>query len=124
YTLYQKQADKVDNRFFQSMIVDLCRWHRKDFVDSIEWKRTMAIGRVQSNVNPFVIDGTLAERCYCSGVISEHIITYTLELYPNPTKGLFYISSLDYSGQIIMTIKSDSGKKISTHYLMSSGLIS
>ncbi|MGB4839760.1 MAG: endonuclease [Saprospiraceae bacterium] len=124
YTLYQKQADKVDNRFFQSMIVDLCRWHRKDFVDSIEWKRTMAIGRIQGNVNPFVIDGTLAERCYCFGVIFQPLKIYTMELYPNPNKGLFYISIPDYSGQIIMTIKSDTGKLISTHYQMYLGLIS
>ncbi|MBK8516617.1 MAG: endonuclease [Saprospiraceae bacterium] len=124
YTLYQKQADKVDNRFFQSMIIDLCRWHRKDFVDSIEWKRTMAIGRIQGNVNPFVIDATLAERCYCSGVIYEPLKIYKMELYPNPNKGLFYISIPDYFGQIIMTIKSDTGKLISTQYLMYSGLIS
>lgn len=123
YNLYQKQADKADIRFFPSMLDDLCRWHRKDKVDSTEWKKTMAIGRIQGNVNPFVIDATLAERCYCSGVISEPIKSYTMELYPNPTKGLFYIYIPEYSGQIIITIKSDTGKLISTHYLMYSGLI-
>jgi endonuclease I len=29
YTIYQKQADKADNRFFPDMLTDLCRWHRK-----------------------------------------------------------------------------------------------
>jgi hypothetical protein len=76
YTIYQKQADKVDNRFFPAMLTDLCRWHRKDKVDSTEWNKTMAIARIQGNVNPFVIDATLAERCYCSGVISETSKTY------------------------------------------------
>lgn len=123
YTLYQKQADKSDNRFFASMLDDLCRWHRKDKVDSVEWKKTMAIGRNQGNVNPFLVDATLAERCFCADVITESVKTYNMELYPNPTKGLLYISIPEYSGQIIMTIKSDAGKLISTHYLMYSGLI-
>ena len=46
-----------------------------------------------------------------------------MELYPNPTKGLFYISIPEYSGQVIMSIRSESGKLISTHYLMYSGLL-
>lgn len=83
----------------------------------------MAIGRIQGNVNPFVIDATLAERCFCDAVISEPTKIYTMELYPNPTKGLFYIFVPKYSGQIIMTIKSDTGKLISTNYLMYSGLL-
>jgi hypothetical protein len=67
---------------------------QKDKVDSTEWNKTMAIGRIQGNVNPFVIDATLAERCYCSGVISELTKSYIMELYPNPTKGLIlYINS-------------------------------
>ena len=70
-----------------------------------------------------MIDATLAERCYCSGVISEITKSYTMELYPNPTKGFFYISIPEYSGQIIMTIKSDNDKLISTHYLMYLGLM-
>ncbi|MBP6238459.1 MAG: endonuclease [Saprospiraceae bacterium] len=123
YTIYQKQADKVDNRFFPAMLTDLCRWHRKDNVDSTEWNKTMAIARIQGNVNPFVIDASLAERCYCSGVISETSKSFVFELYPNPTKGLFYISIPEYSGQVIMTIKSDIGKLISTHYLMYSRLM-
>lgn len=123
YTMYQKQADKVDNRFFPAMLTDLCRWHRKDKVDSTEWNKTMAIARIQGNVNPFVVDATLAERCYCSGVILQLTKTYNTVLYPNPTKGLFYIDIPEYSGQVIMTIKSDIGKLISTHYLMYSGLI-
>ena len=123
YTLYRKQAEKADNRFFPTMLFDLCRWHRKDKVDSTEWKKTMAIGRIQGNVNPFVVDPTLAERCYCSAVISESPKSYVMELYPNPTKGLFYISIPEYNGQIVMSIKTDTGKLISTHYLMYSGLL-
>jgi endonuclease I len=123
YMLYQKHADKSDNQFFPAMLTDLCRWHRKDKVDSTEWNKTMAIARIQGNVNPFVVDATLAERCYCSGVILELTKTYNTELYPNPTKGLFYIDIPEYSGQVIMTIKSDIGKLISTHYLMYSGLM-
>jgi hypothetical protein len=83
----------------------------------------LIIGRIQGNVNPFVVNATLAERCSCSGVISEPTKSYNMELYPNPTKGLFYISIPEYSGQVIMTIKSETGKLISTHYLMYSGSI-
>ena len=123
YTLYHQQANKSDNRFFPSMLTDLCRWHRKDIVDSAEWNKTMSIGRIQGNVNPFVIDATLAERCSCSAVISESPKSYIMELYPNPTKGLFYISIPEYNGQIVMSIKTDNGKLISAHYLMYSGLL-
>jgi endonuclease I len=123
YNIYQKQAQKADNRFFTDMLTDLCRWHRKDKVDSTEWNKTMSIGRIQGNVNPFVIDASLAERCYCSGVISGFSKSYIMDLYPNPTKGLFYISIPDYSGQIVMFIKTEAGKLISTHYLMYSGLL-
>ena len=56
-------------------------------------------------------------------MISEITKSYTMELYPNPTKGFFYISIPEYSGQIIMTIKSDNDKLISTHYLMYLGLM-
>ena len=123
YTLYHQQANKIDNRFFSSMLPDLCRWDKRDLVDSTEWNKTMAIGRIQSNVNPFVIDATLAERCFCVSVISEKSKSYTLELTPNPTKGLFYISIPEYSGQVILTIKYDSGKVLSTNYLMYSGMM-
>lgn len=65
YTIYGVTLLKKSLSFFTSMLPDICRWHGKDKVDSTEYNRTMAIGRIQSNINPFVIDPTLAERCFC-----------------------------------------------------------
>ncbi|MBK7699822.1 MAG: hypothetical protein IPJ39_14410 [Saprospiraceae bacterium] len=38
---------------FSSMLPDICRWHRIDKVDLPEQNRSMAIARIQSNINPF-----------------------------------------------------------------------
>ena len=91
YTFYRSEADKKSKTFFTSMLPDLCRWHRSDKADSTEIKRSMTIARIQSNVNPFVFDPSLVERCYCNTFPSLLEKTYTVNIYPNPLKGLFYI---------------------------------
>ena len=66
YTMYHAQADQS---YFQGMIPTLCAWHYQDVVDQKEWDRTWAIAEIQSNKpNPFVLDCTLMERSYCSGM--------------------------------------------------------
>ncbi len=106
------------------MLPDICRWNRKDSMDSTELNRTMAIARIQSNINPFIFDPSLAERCYCATYpdIPEKI--YSVNIYPNPSKGLFYIEIKDYKGPVIMKISTASGKLLETHHLMYSGLMS
>ena len=123
YTLYKSAADKKNKTFFTSMLPDLCRWHRMDKVDSVEWKKTMAIGRIQSNINPFIFDPSLSERCYCAAYPATPEKSYSVNIYPNPSKGLFYIDIPDYKGPIIMKISNASSKLIETHYLMYSGLM-
>ncbi|MBK8054969.1 MAG: endonuclease [Saprospiraceae bacterium] len=59
--------------------------------NSTEIKRSMTIARIQSNVNPFVFDPSLVERCYCNTFPALLEKTYTVNIYPNPLKGLFYI---------------------------------
>ena len=124
YTFYRSEADKNSRTFFTSMLPDLCRWHRIDKIDSTELKRSLAIARIQSNINPFAFDPSLAERCYCAEYPNKPTITYSVNIYPNPSKGLFYIDIPDYKGPLIMKISNQSGKPLETHHLMYSGLIS
>ena len=66
FTMYELQADRS---FFESMKSTLCQWHLKDPVDSTVWNRSMLIGSYQENkANPFVLDCSLARRCYCPGL--------------------------------------------------------
>jgi Endonuclease I len=115
---------KKSRSYFTSMLPDICKWHRKDKVDSTEYNRTMAIGRIQSNVNPFIFDPSLVERCFCAAYPDKLIKTYSVNLYPNPSKGLFFIDIADYKGPVVMKISDQSGKLVETHHLMYSGLIS
>jgi len=124
YTLYKSAADKKSKTFFTSMLPDLCRWHRSDKADSTEIKRSLAIARIQSNVNPFIFDPSLAERCYCAAYPDLPIKPFSVNIYPNPSKGLFYIYIPDYKGPIIMKISDASGNLIETHHLMYSMLMS
>ena len=123
YTFYRSEADKKSKTFFTS-IPDLCRWHRSEKVDSIEIYKSLAIATIQSNINPFIFDPSLSERCYCASYPNKPAITYYVNIYPNPSKGLFYIEIPDYKGPVIMKIYDQSGKFLETHHLMYSGLIS
>ncbi len=105
------------------MLPDLCRWHRLDKVDSTEIIRSLAVARIQSNFNPFIFDPSLAERCYCASYPDKLIKIYGVNIFPNPSKGLFYIDFPDYKGPLIMKISNASGKLLETHHLMYSGLI-
>jgi hypothetical protein len=124
YAIYGATFSKKSKAFFTSMLPDICRWHRTDRVDSTEYSRTMAIGRIQSNINPFVIDPTLAERCFCKTHTDIPPKIHIINIFPNPSKGLFYIEIEDYKGPVIMKISTASGKLIETHHLMYSGLMS
>jgi len=124
YAIYEGKLSKKSRSFFTSMLPDICKWHRTDKVDSTEYDRTMAIGRIQSNVNPFIFETSLAERCFCVAHPEKPAKTYTVNIYPNPSKGLFFIEIPDYKGPVIMKISDQSGKLIETHHLMYSGLMS
>jgi len=124
YTFYKSEADRKSKTFFTSMLPGLCSWHRLDKVDSTEINRSMAIARIQSNINPFIFDPSLAERCFCAPYPDKPAKTYTVNIYPNPSKGLFYIDIPDYKGPIIMKISDQSRKLIETHHLVYSGLMS
>lgn len=123
YTFYRSEADKKSKTYFSSMLPDLCRWHRSEKVDSIEVNRSIAIARIQSNINPFIFDPSLAERCFCSSYPVKPTKIYSVNVYPNPSKGLFYIDIPDYKGLVIMKISDQSKKLLETHHLMYSGVM-
>lgn len=106
------------------MFLELYHWHRSDKVSSTEHKRSLAIARIQSNVNPFIFDPSLAERCFCNVYPSSSEKPYTINIHPNPSKGLFYINIPDYKGPVILKISNQLGKLLETHHLMYSGLLS
>jgi hypothetical protein len=124
YAIYGATLSKKSKSFFTSMLPDICRWHRTDKVDSTEILRSLAIARIQSNVNPFIFDPSLAERCFCKTHTDIPPKIHIVNVFPNPSKGLFYIEIEDYKGPIIMKIHNQSGKLLETHYLMYTGLMS
>ena len=124
YTFYRNDVDNKSKTFFSSMLPDLCLWHQFDKADSTEINKSFAIARIQSNVNPFIFDPSLAERCYCAAYPGKPIKTYSVIIYPNPNKGLFYIDIPYYKGPVIMKISNASGRLIETHHLMYTALMS
>jgi hypothetical protein len=123
YAIYGATLSKKSKSFFTSMLPDICRWHRTDKVDSAEIFRSLAIARIQSNVNPFIFDPTLAERCFCKTHADIPPKIHIVKIFPNPSKGLFYIKIKDYKGPVIMKISNQSGKLLETHHLTYSGLM-
>lgn len=68
YTIYRNQANAEDPNFFASQRETLCEWHISDPVDDKEYQRSEKIAFYQGNPNPFVLDCTVAERTYCTGL--------------------------------------------------------
>jgi Endonuclease I len=124
YAIYGATLSKKSKTFFTSMLPDICRWHRTDNVDSTEILRSLAIARIQSNVNPFIFDPSLVERCFCKTHTDIPPKTHVVNIYPNPSKGLFYIEIVDYKGPVIMKLSNQAGKPLETHHLMYTGLMS
>ncbi len=124
YAIYATTLSKKSRTFFTSMLPDICRWNRTDKVDSTELLRCLSIARIQSNVNPFIFDPSLVERCFCKTHTDIPPTIHVINVFPNPSKGLFYIEIEDYKGPVIMKISDASGKLIETHHLMYSGLMS
>lgn len=98
FTMYELQADVS---FFESMKPVLCAWHLQDPVDSLEWIRSYQIANYQDQKpNPFVLDCSLARRCYCNKnsecfpVTNVHIMDNSeFHIYPNPFQQNLYLDS-------------------------------
>jgi Endonuclease I len=124
YPIYGATLSKKSKSFFFSMLPEICRWHRKDKVDSTEIFRSLAIARIQSNINPFIFDPSLTERCFCKTHTDIPPKIHIVNIFPNPSKGIFYIEIEDYKGPVIMKISDQSVKPLEIHHLMYSGLMS
>jgi endonuclease I len=69
YTIYRAQANAADPAFFDLQRATLCQWHKNDPADAAEIKKTWRIAAYQDGQpNPFVLDCTLAHRCWCQDV--------------------------------------------------------
>lgn len=64
FTIYESRG--IQTRWFEPQIKTLLEWHEKDPADDQEVARTHAIEELQGNVNPFVLDPTLAKRAFDS----------------------------------------------------------
>lgn len=98
YTVYQPEANAADPSFFAQQRLTLCQWHASDPVSEKEWARTHQIAAYQEGkANPFVLDCTVADRCYCEDVIlpcsppvstaSQRIRPLEAQIFPQPAKG-------------------------------------
>lgn len=122
FTLYNFDAVQADPDFFNLQKADLCSWHFKDPVDSVEWIRNFKISQYQGNLNPFVLDCSLASRLYCdnisdfcrslSGIKSEIKNSFTCTVYPNPGNGLINLTHPYGPGKMHLKIHSVSGSTL------------
>jgi hypothetical protein len=111
YTMYKAEADAADPQFFSQQRFQLCQWHYIDPADSLETVRTWQIAHYQNDKpNPFVLDCTLAARCFCADVVPDcpAVISEAddlpdeatpLLLMPNPSAGQFTLCA-DKPGEV------------------------
>ncbi|MFZ1705486.1 MAG: endonuclease [Saprospiraceae bacterium] len=126
YTMYHGDAINADPNFFNLQVQDLCKWHFEDAVDSTEWKRTFGINEYQKNINPFVLDCSLAARTYCQNISdvcallsdtkNEKLIRSEFKLYPNPGVELIILEHSLGSGNYAVYVNDLHGKTVSTQH--------
>lgn len=123
-TMYESQADKA---FFEGMRPTLCKWHLDDPVDSLEWHRSQMIAIYQDQkANPFVLDCSLARRCYCSSnpaclISADEKIVFDpgFEIFPNPAFGQLNIRLKEFKENISIQISDVLGQPILSSVLTS-----
>lgn len=124
YTMYRAQANLADPNYFELQRPTLCQWAQQDPADSIELRKTWRIAPYQDGKpNPFVIDCTLASRCWCPGVPPNCLVGTNvpvvptgavLKVWPNPANDLIHfefesdepvtIRLLDVLGSFVMPL--------------------
>jgi hypothetical protein len=125
YTMYKAQADAASPTFFESQRQTLCAWHLLDPVDEPEWNRTWLIAHYQSGKpNPFVLDCTLPERCYCAefntpctpaaaGEVADKQAFRFESISPNPIEESASLRfSLPRSGKVRLEVFSAFGNRL------------
>ncbi|MBL7806408.1 MAG: endonuclease [Saprospiraceae bacterium] len=109
YTMYQAQANLADPNYFELQRNTLCQWAQQDPADSVELRKTWRIAPYQEGKpNPFVIDCTLANRCWCPDVppnclvqtsSPENSFAEEILIWPNPAKDWVQFESKN--GQLV-----------------------
>ncbi|MEM9917020.1 MAG: endonuclease [Bacteroidota bacterium] len=95
-TIYRARANGAGAGYFELQRQTLCRWHLADPVDRKEWERSWRIASHQDGkANPFVLDCTLPERCYCEDLEERCDLSTSTEepepiqdlrIFPNPVQ--------------------------------------
>lgn len=87
YTMYQAQANLADPNYFELQRPTLCQWANQDPADSSELIKTWRIAPYQDGKpNPFVIDCSLASRCWCPGQTPNCLVATQTPLAPQDSK--------------------------------------
>jgi endonuclease I len=125
YTMYKGEADMANSNFFPSMRETLCQWNHDDPIDALEYERTWRIASFQEGKpNPFILDCTLPERCYCSDlpytcdvsgatIPEEAPRSAELKIFPNPLQTELQLRfSLPENGQVHLALYDQTGREI------------
>lgn len=124
YTMYRNQANIADPNFFELQRATLCAWNVQDPADSIELRKTWRIAHWQEGKpNPFVLDCTLANRCWCPetppncsvGVTTSapERISLQLQLNPQPASDQTRLTgSLPFEGNLHGTLRNSLGQNM------------
>jgi hypothetical protein len=126
YTMYSAQANLADPIFFELQRNTLCQWAQQDPADSIELRKTWRIAPYQDGKpNPFVVDCTLANRCWCPEFPPNCLVSVEtpgqatelgINIWPNPVHDQLYFKTtegirvsirlLDLMGKVIIPAQS------------------
>lgn len=123
YTMYRAQANAADPNFFETQRLTLCQWQKQDPADSVELVKTWRIAPYQEGKpNPFILDCTLAYRCWCPEVPTTcdeladqaPVITLSdLKVSPNPFNGTGKLEmTLPFSGRTSILLRSLTGQQL------------
>ncbi len=123
YTMYRAQANAADPNFFESQRLTLCQWQQQDPADSAELIKTWRIAPYQEGKpNPYILDCTLAHRCWCPEVPATCvevvvkapvILLSDLRLNPNPFNGAGQLEmTLPFDGCMEITLRSMTGQEL------------
>ena len=123
YTMYRAQANAADPNFFELQRPTLCQWAAQDPPDSAELVKTWRIAAYQEGKpNPYVVDCTLAHRCWCPDVPAGCLVpaleplapSLALSLSPNPAAGVARLSTtLPFSGRLDIRLNDMQGRLLS-----------
>lgn len=122
YTMYRAQADAADPDFFELQRPTLCQWAAQDPPDSAELVKTWRIAAYQEGKpNPYIVDCTLAHRCWCPDVPAGCLVpafepaapSLAPGLSPNPASGVAKLSLvLPFSGSLDIQLKDMQGRQL------------